>query len=154
MSAAVTEKAPQPTYPEIISQLLKADLLDKSEKPLIRGALWQRVKDRLPGCFPDIFSIGDLPDLPTPEQGIARFKKLFDPVHETLLDLAGMGILGFQNCVEKIRREFPVPGNPDFPNNVIAAASNNGTYPLAITTLRAIRILTIAIDLGLVTISK
>ncbi len=139
-----------PSYGDILRELSQAELLEQTEPPLIQGEIWQRVRSRLDGCFPDI---GDVPDSPSACSDIVWFGELFDPVREELVDLNLMGVLCFENCITNIRKFFPPPETPDFPKLVIAAAQRNHISQIAVLTARAIRILTIAVNLGIVTIT-
>lgn len=145
MEARACVREQVPSYGGIIELLLCKGLIEEAEPPLLSGDLWHRVKRQLDGCFVDAGDIvlGD-------NDAIIRFRELFEPVYQQLLDMAGMGVLCYENCITTIRKNFASPKTPDFAAVVCHAANRTGTSSLAILTLRAIRIMTIAIELGLI----
>lgn len=128
-----------PVFETHIAQLVQAGLIEAAEKPVLAGELWEQARVRLVGCFDDNFFVDN-----------DAFSQAFDRIHVDLLDLAGMGVLHYQLCIERIIRGFPHCSTPGFLSSCQRAAGENGLSLDAIHTLRAIRLLTIAADLGLV----
>ena len=148
MLVTITEsQRPRLSFPEIIDQLVKAGFLLERNPPLIRGKVWQQVQRRCPGCFADIsFRTDGLED----PQVIKNFTQAFGRVICDLEDLSStIGSPGYEQAIGSILRCFPNPETEDFAYRVSQAAQNAGLDCQAILTIRAIRIFTLAIDLGL-----